>query len=401
MRFLLPAIAVSSALLLPGTVHAGLVPESALAAARLTDPTLVESDALVLAAPQRAVMEGNSLGAFNAQDHAPAALVRWRPLHRLAFALSQQDYLIGTYYSTSDLRLYSGTVAGALGPIRLGAAYRTGHDSDAEEREIVRYSTSDVEWLKERAKSASSIREISFGGGVGSGRVSVDLTVDLRDVDRSGSSHREEADEPTEAGSGTVSADRRWGGSLRAAVPFGASTDLTLAAAFQDLRANTVFSYIDEYQLEQTTTYALYGHVWYAGLDLARQFAEWRAHVHALYRDERDPGVPDSDYQFYLSSRRVDRLEAGVCLERDGWWDSRLFVSAAGVRSRSWAEQTRAETNSSYATIYQDRRRDETRGSSFSWGATRTIGDIDLAGQISTSLSVSNPIATLDARIRF
>ncbi len=399
-RIALPLLAL--ALAVPAA-RAGRVPPSALSAALQTVPALVETGALAFEHPQRSALAVSSLSAFNTADYSllsydsnSAVAASWAAGRFAIEAQAQRQGYRGLY---ENLTMAAGQLAGRLGPVRLGAAYRRGKDKGSNEYERLDYSYTPPRRRWEYQRSFDLVREFAVGAGLSAGGVSADITATLVDVEREGVGQIEETSNPPQDRQSRLDSDERWGGSLRVRTPLPAAAGtLTLAASFQDLRSRMGFRELNQYLLPVTGGQDVYGHEWSAAAGLSRPLTSTgRVHVHCAYQDVRDPGRPSARYELGGTTAREDRLQGGVAVEFPGWWETTLYAGASVRRIRAWADALRWYNE----TVSREANHTEGVSQSFSWGVSRSVGSFDLAGTVSRTLSVADPIAQLDVRLRF
>lgn len=398
LRSVLIAVGLVGPPLAASGAGAGEAPPSAVSTAQQVPPQLLDTDPLAFEHPQRSVLGPTSITSYGTSDafsSNSSLAATWVLGSRLAVSgLSQRE---SRSYAAA-IPLTSGQLAARIGPVRLGGAYRRGKSKDSREYEQVYPDFPVTRRVREYSRESDELREFAFGAGISAGGASVDFTAMLVDVEREGVGRRERTGEAPFDAAVAIDAGDRWGGTLRAQIPFPFGTGVTLAASFQDLRSRMTYRQLDQYLVEVSGAQDLYGHEWSAALGVSRPLPTvGRVRLHGAYRDVRDPGRSSASYEVRVAAQREDRLQGGVSLERPGWWETTLFAGAAVYRTRSWNESLR--TNRDSWSRDADHSEDIDHG--FAWGASRTIGDFDLAARVSRTLSISNPLAELDVRMRF
>jgi hypothetical protein len=376
------------------TVGAGEVPSSALASALQTAPELVDSPALVFLYPQRVVDGPSRIVSFAGGEGAGVILAREGRLG--VTALAQSIRVLPGYYS--DARVLQTGLAGAIGAFRIGAAYR----DQRSKRDDVNHDLNLTTGQEDRRESHSrqSTQEFAAGVGLARGRGSVALAAELTRFDRHADGvQSEDTDDVTY--STQVLGERRWGGTFLVAAPLGQSNLVRVAGAFRDRRSH--LHAVRHDLMYQSFDYQnpLYGHDWNAGLAFEHDLGasrSWR--LHGFYSDSRDPGQPSANS--YSSTLDVDATrqefaEVGASFQRPGWWGETQYFGARAYLTKITGEGT---------SFYRDRLQrstsfDEHIYHAFSWGASRSFGDLDLVGQVATDLSAADIFGSVDASLRF
>lgn len=189
-----------------------------------------------------------------------------------------------------------------------------------------------------------------------------------------------------------------WGGTFLAALPIGARNVVRVVGAFHDRRADVQLNATSPPYLPISYQEALYGHAWNAGLAFERDLGASRVcRLHAHYSDVRDPGSPLGRGYLYIESDRRQRAQSGFSLQRPGWWGETLHLGVQGFLTKLSEESTEVGPYDLRFTS----RSEERFSHAFSWGASRSFGDLDLVGLVSGTLSLGDPFASIDAVFRF
>lgn len=392
-RFL--ALTVVGVLLIPcawaDLASAGEVPESALADAFAMAPELVDSGAQVFVHPQRAVEDRSSVVSYAQWNAAGFTLSRPGRVAVIALAQSPRPDI----NSFDDSRTFQGGVACGIGAIRLGAAFREGRSKDAAASEFVQIATSEVH--REQSYRRDSFREIAAGIGFSRGRGSIDASVGLSRIEREAFGSEQDRSRYDEFAA-DIDGRTLWGGTLLAALPVGARNVVRVVGAFHDRRADVRLVARSTSYLPISYQEALYGHAWNAGLALDHDLGASRVcRLHAHYLDVRDPGQPTGRSYLFIDSDRRQLAETGISLQRPGWWGETLHLGVRGFLTKFSEEST--EVGSASARFSS--RSAESFSHAFSWGASRSFGDLDLVGLVSSTLSLGDPFASIDAALRF
>jgi hypothetical protein len=374
------------------TAGAGEVAGSALAAALQTAPELVDSPAQLFLYPQRAVDGPSRIVSF--ANGAGAGVVLAREGRLAVSALAQGDFSDPPYYSGGTRTLQTALAAG-IGALRFGAAFRDERTRSDDVEDEFDLTTNEQSHRDDHSRRSS--REFATGVGFGRGRGSVALTAELARLERaSDGSEQDRFDDVTY--SARVLGQRRWGGAVLVAAPLGSRNLLRLAGAFRDRRAD--LHLVRDDLMYQSFDYQnpLYGHEWKAGLALEHErLASEKWCLHAFYSDVRDPGAPQASSYVQLEMTREEYAEVGGSYQRPGWWGETQYFGARAYLSKATDETTRFDRD----RIARSSRFDERRSHAFSWGASRSFGDLDLVGQVDSNLSFDALFGSLDATLRF
>ncbi|MEZ5065952.1 MAG: hypothetical protein R3B81_14560 [bacterium] len=379
---------------------AGEVPPSALASARRMDSALVDSNAQMLLHPQIAAGLPSQLTAFYAESSYRTVGVLFGDGDRFSLGLaSQRDpALANSPLSSVGYAGLQGLLAARFGPVRVGTSYRRGRVSDRYFDESVYIHPSSVDQRARTRDYERETDEIALGIGWSSGRAYVDATA-MRSRWQRSAHWIEESDYVVETDTSTrLDTSWRWGGALRAGVPVRGDLLVEIFCAFADRRARFDASHLVATEPDFRTDEPTYGHEWKALASIGRLYAStWLVRLHGGYADRRDPGMPGGSSYVNATLAREERETVGVSLERSGWWGLELYAGATTTRTRERREQL----DFGPISVQQSVARDVSVESSFGWGASRTIGDFDLAAYVSSRLSVADPIVSLDAALRF
>jgi hypothetical protein len=388
------AIALSMAMFWAASQgRADEVPGSALASALAAPPELVDSAAQAFVHPQRAADAGSRV--FSLDEGLDAGVVFVPGRGRLALFALGQTARASSWYESGARRTFQGGIACGARGLRLGAAFREGRTKDSREYESQRLDNGDIR--RSQSSARFSLREFAAGLGLSRGRGSLDATAELARVEHRASGEDVSFSSRDEYAT-RIEGRTLWGGALFAAVPVSSRDVLRLAGAFRDrqvdlsTRATTTPSVSLEYRD------LVYGHLWNAGAALEHTFAPSKAcRLYAQYGEQRDPGAPSSGSSATVRATRRKTTEAGVSLQHPGWWGEILYVGVRGTLRKEWMDSL--EASPPEVRRYVDSQ--EALSHAFTWGASRSIGDLDLVGLVSTSLSLSYPFASLDATLRF
>ncbi|MCA9753013.1 MAG: hypothetical protein KC591_12530 [Gemmatimonadetes bacterium] len=312
--------------------------------------------------------------------------------------LSQPDRTLteSLFYGSSPPDL-QGLMAARVGPIRVGAAYRRGRKQADSFDETLNPST-----LDQRSQARSYERErdeVAFGFGWSHRSAYVDITALRGRWQRRSRWTEEEGFQVRSDLDAMLDTSWRWGGAMRAGFPLGADTRIEFFGGFFDRRADFNASQWLIVEADFNAAETTYGHEWKALASIGRLCGHsWLVRLHGGYEDVRDPGRPSGTYYVEATLPRQQRETVGISLERPGWWDTTLYAGAMTTRLRRSEHQIEWRSATSFG---RSGFHDVAVSNSFGWGASRTVGDFDLAAQVSSTLSLSNPIASLDAAIRF
>ncbi|MFN8178473.1 MAG: hypothetical protein U0167_11100 [bacterium] len=372
--------------------RAGDVPVSALSIALQSAPELVDSPAQALLHPQRTADGPGRIVSF---DEGSATGVVLSPGGRFAVSAFAQGYQPDPVYYSPNLRTLQAGLAGCIGAVRLGAAYRDQRSKHEETDEQLDLTTGEP--AHNNRHTRQSTKEFAAGIGFARGRGSANLTAEIERFERNADGDQDDHYDTT-AFSVDVLGRRRWGGAFLVAAPLGARNLLRFAGAFRDRRADLHLVRHDLLYQRLDYRNALYGHEWNAGLAFERDLADsagWR--VHAFYSDARDPGRPEGYSYPQIEMTRHEYAEVGASFQRPGWWGETQYFGVRASREKETDERTsfdrdRIERRATY---------DESQGHSFAWGASRSFGDLDLVGQVGSSLNLSSFFSSIDATLRF
>lgn len=388
----------AAVLMAPGAAHAGGYPSSAKAIALQMNSSLVDSPALAFEHPQATILGESSLSAYDGVDYGANSAVQacWIAGNRIAVAAASERMRNDLDFSSVYGRSARGAVR--VGAFRFGAALRRGTYEESREYEDSQIRNDGVYTYLRRYRSTFSVREITAGSGWSRGRMRLDLAAETSVIEATNTYRNEETGRAPEATELALDTERLWGGSLRATVPVDDRTTVTATGSFRDRRSSTDLSILNRYGIWATFSQPTYGHRWQAHLSVARESSVGMVHLHGGYTDWRGVEASASSSLEYTQNRS-ETTEAGVAIEKPGWWDSTLYVGARAYRVRDWRDQIRIAPE--YQDFDRDSRSEERWFQSFSWGAARTLGDLDLVAVVERDLRVADPFITMDARLRF
>lgn len=351
---------------------------------------LVDSGAQGYVHPQRMLMGGTRIVSYGTWEAAGFAFL---PVSQFAtFALAQASN--ASYGYSGAPRTFQGGLACGTASVRVGAAYREGHTKEASASHAIRIETGETR--DEENREHESLREIAAGMGFSRGRASVDLSAEVARLERETFLGRRESFD-TQESSLEIDGRTLWGATLFAALPLSGRDILRVVGAFRDRRADvklhaTLVPYAPIDFVEE-----LYGHAWNAGLAFEHDLGDGRfGRFHAHYSDARDPGGSRGYSDLYVTSERMQVAETGLSLQRPGWWGETLYLGVYGALLRK-------STESTYVSSYELRFRSgsvDRYAHAFSWGASRSFGDLDLVGLVGGNLSLGSTFAAIDATFR-
>ncbi len=393
-RSLVPfVLGLVAAAVIGSPARAGEVPGTARSDASLVPPELLDTPALVALHPQRSVLVPTQISSLANTDRTIG--------HVFGLASSDRHAVFGfgqtiRFSGSHSIPVLQAGWALRLGEFRFGAALRGARDRSYQA------SAQGVFLQEEQEENLSRLRETTVGVGFGTGRTFVDVTAEV--TQREGESSESVREGPEiRLASVRGESESRVGGWVRIGFPLGERLSVRVAGGYADRDSEVQLRLLEEVPTETSLSRDdPAGHSWLARLAVSGPLDDGSWIVWTGYESLRGRlgfGASAFSPRVTIASDEVDLWAAGLSMQHAWWWE---LEATAGLRG-SYGRTARNErwTEASGAAPRTNDRVDEEFDHDFGWGLTREFGRVSLSGALSTSLSLSDPFASLDVTFLF